>query len=67
MSLSLDFTSTNSNNGGNLNMASDQNPIKFFDIASGPPKRCYAPNPWKTRFVSLHPLSLPSINSQNTT
>ncbi|KAA8621492.1 Gst Glutathione S-transferase [Pyrenophora tritici-repentis] len=27
------------------------NPILFFDIASGPPVRCYAPNPWKTRYA----------------
>ncbi|CAJ2505182.1 Uu.00g125760.m01.CDS01 [Anthostomella pinea] len=26
-------------------------PIIFYDIASGPPKRSYAPNPWKTRFA----------------
>ncbi|KAF2852608.1 hypothetical protein T440DRAFT_488154 [Plenodomus tracheiphilus IPT5] len=25
--------------------------IRFFDIASGPPKRTYAPNPWKTRYA----------------
>lgn len=25
-------------------------PITFYDIASGPPVRCYAPNPWKTRY-----------------
>lgn len=26
-------------------------PITFYDIASGPPVRCYAPNPWKTRYA----------------
>ncbi|KAJ4411645.1 hypothetical protein N0V82_008982 [Gnomoniopsis sp. IMI 355080] len=26
-------------------------PIIFYDIASGPPVRCYAPNPWKTRYA----------------
>lgn len=25
--------------------------VTFFDIASGPPLRCYAPNPWKTRYA----------------
>lgn len=25
--------------------------ITFYDIASGPPIRCYAPNPWKTRYA----------------
>ncbi|KAH7337352.1 glutathione S-transferase-like protein [Pyrenochaeta sp. MPI-SDFR-AT-0127] len=32
-------------------MATSSNPIKFFDIASGPPRRTYAPNPWKTRYA----------------
>ncbi|KNG48590.1 glutathione s-transferase [Stemphylium lycopersici] len=32
-------------------MATNESPIQFFDIASGPPKRCYAPNPWKTRYA----------------
>ncbi|EFQ87644.1 hypothetical protein CFE70_004639 [Pyrenophora teres f. teres 0-1] len=27
------------------------NPILFFDIASGPPVRAYAPNPWKARYA----------------
>ncbi|KAI0127419.1 hypothetical protein BJ170DRAFT_701926 [Xylariales sp. AK1849] len=26
-------------------------PIVFYDIASGPPVRCFAPNPWKTRYA----------------
>ncbi|KAL0480733.1 hypothetical protein AKO1_007008 [Acrasis kona] len=26
-------------------------PILFYDIASGPPKRTFAPNPWKTRYA----------------
>lgn len=25
--------------------------ITFYDIASGPPLRCFAPNPWKTRYA----------------
>ncbi|ETS86930.1 hypothetical protein PFICI_00758 [Pestalotiopsis fici W106-1] len=25
--------------------------IVFYDIASGPPRTCYAPNPWKTRYA----------------
>ncbi|KAJ4393151.1 hypothetical protein N0V93_002358 [Gnomoniopsis smithogilvyi] len=25
--------------------------IIFYDIASGPPVRCFAPNPWKTRYA----------------
>lgn len=27
------------------------NPIIFYDIASGPPLRTFAPNPWKTRYA----------------
>lgn len=34
----------------NLSM-SITHPILFWDIASGPPKCTYAPNPWKTRYV----------------
>lgn len=26
-------------------------PILFYDIASGPPVTCFAPNPWKTRYA----------------
>ncbi|KAI0019769.1 hypothetical protein F4780DRAFT_404494 [Xylariomycetidae sp. FL0641] len=29
----------------------DSAPITFFDIASGPPVRPFAPNPWKTRYA----------------
>ncbi|KAH9867879.1 hypothetical protein IAQ61_007183 [Plenodomus lingam] len=32
-------------------MSNPENPIRFFDIASGPPRRTYAPNPWKTRYA----------------
>lgn len=32
-------------------MATPGNKIRFFDIASGPPTRTYAPNPWKTRYA----------------
>ncbi|KAF1989296.1 glutathione S-transferas-like protein [Aulographum hederae CBS 113979] len=32
-------------------MATPENPIRFFDIASGPPVQTYAPNPWKTRYA----------------
>jgi len=31
-------------------MSSDK-PLVFYDIASGPPLRTFAPNPWKTRFA----------------
>lgn len=27
--------------------------ITFYDIASGPPVRCFAPNPWKTRYDAI--------------
>ncbi|KAI1850763.1 hypothetical protein JX265_004474 [Neoarthrinium moseri] len=30
---------------------SSSEPIIFYDIASGPPLRPYAPNPWKTRYA----------------
>ncbi|KAF1837170.1 glutathione S-transferas-like protein [Decorospora gaudefroyi] len=32
-------------------MADPTSAIQFFDIASGPPVRPYAPNPWKSRFA----------------
>lgn len=32
-------------------MMSTETPIVFYDIASGPPLRTFAPNPWKTRFA----------------
>ncbi|KAI5920684.1 hypothetical protein F4810DRAFT_713222 [Camillea tinctor] len=32
-------------------MTSPQQPLVFYDIASGPPIRCFAPNPWKTRYA----------------
>lgn len=34
----------------NTKIMSDE-PITFYDIASGPPVRCFAPNPWKTRYA----------------
>lgn len=30
---------------------SSESPVTFYDIASGPPLRTFAPNPWKTRFA----------------
>jgi hypothetical protein len=33
-------------------MSTYPGPIRFFDIASAPPRRTYAPNPWKTRYVA---------------
>lgn len=34
--------------------------ITFYDIASGPPMRPFAPNPWKTRSVLITPQPAPS-------
>ncbi|KAK8044574.1 hypothetical protein PG993_004598 [Apiospora rasikravindrae] len=31
--------------------SSSSDPIVFYDIASGPPVRPFAPNPWKTRYA----------------
>ncbi|KAK8115913.1 hypothetical protein PG984_012415 [Apiospora sp. TS-2023a] len=31
--------------------SSSSDPIVFYDIASGPPIRPFAPNPWKTRYA----------------
>jgi glutathione S-transferase len=33
-------------------MTGTSDPIRFFDIASAPPVRTYAPNPWKTRYAT---------------
>lgn len=30
---------------------SASNPLVFYDIASGPPPTCFAPNPWKARYA----------------
>ncbi|ODM23673.1 hypothetical protein SI65_01262 [Aspergillus cristatus] len=35
-------------------------PILFYDIASGPPATCFAPNPWKTRYA----LNFKGVNYQ---
>jgi hypothetical protein len=48
--------------------------IIFYDIASAPPHRTFAPNPWKTRYALNHtrlpyhtvPTDLPSIHSLRT-
>lgn len=47
------------------------NDIIFYDIASGPPVRTFAPNPWKTRYALNHktlayktsPIDMPDIAS----
>lgn len=40
-------------------------PITFYDIASGPPIRPYAPNPCKTRLLFLSPLGLLENTASN--
>ena len=52
----------------------NDNKIIFYDIASNPPTRTFAPNPWKTRYALNHkklpyrtePIDMPDIHSLRT-
>lgn len=35
--------------------------VTFYDIASGPPIRPFAPNPWKARYITMSSLLFASF------